>query len=60
MSKDRGRGRCRTGTAVGRYRTVDLEQLVIARLSSELLGVDDGLLEGIALGGRHGFKRVGG
>lgn len=35
-------------------RTVELEELVVAGLGGELLGVDDGLLEGFALGGRHG------
>lgn len=36
-----------------RGRTVKLEKVIVARLGSELLGVDNGLLEGIALRGRH-------
>lgn len=31
-------------------RTVDLEEVVVARLGRQLLGVDDGRLEGFALG----------
>lgn len=33
--------------------TVDLEEVLVAGLGGELLGIDNGLLEGIALGGRH-------
>lgn len=33
--------------------TIDLEKILVAGLGGELLGVDNGLLEGIALGGRH-------
>jgi hypothetical protein len=37
----------------GRGRTVELEEVVVARLGSELFGVDNSLLEGIALRGSH-------
>lgn len=44
----------------GRWRTVQLEEVVVAGLGGELLRVDNGLLEGVALGGRHGFGVGGG
>ena len=34
-------------------RTVEVEELVVARLGSELLGVDHGLLKGLRLGRSH-------
>lgn len=40
-------------------RTVKLEELVVAGLGGELLGVFDGLLEGFALRDRHDEFRVG-
>ena len=40
-------------SARGSLRTVKLEELVVARLGGELLGVFHGLLEGIALRGRR-------
>lgn len=42
-----------SGFATGKKHTIDLEKVLVARLGGELLGVDNGLLEGIALRGRH-------
>jgi hypothetical protein len=36
-------------------KSVELEELVVARLGRELLGVDDGRLEGFALSGHDGL-----
>lgn len=38
--------------------TVDLEEVIVAGLGGELLGVDNGLLEGIALRGGHFVGKV--
>ena len=56
-ARARGLGDVLAGTDL--EETIKLEKIVVAGLGSELLGVDDGLLEGFALRGRHGESVVG-